>query len=149
MSVVHSFDVARPPDEVFAFMTDPTRFPVWQRDVVRVEGDGATGVGSRFTTIRRIAGVERSMTQEVTHVEAPRRWAARGVDGVIRTSAEVSVEPVEDGAGARVTVTLTFTGHGVGEMLVPVVERLSRKGAPASYRRLAALLGDSGAPRPA
>jgi uncharacterized protein YndB with AHSA1/START domain len=31
-----SFEVARPPDEVFAYVADPSRFPEWQDDVVPV-----------------------------------------------------------------------------------------------------------------
>jgi len=34
--IVSRIDIARPPDEVFAYATDPSRFAEWQRDVVRV-----------------------------------------------------------------------------------------------------------------
>jgi len=30
-----SIEIARPPEEVFAYLVDPTRFAEWQRDVVR------------------------------------------------------------------------------------------------------------------
>ena len=72
--IVSSIDIARPPDEVFAYATDPSRFPEWQRDVVRVrmEHDGPPGVGSRFITTRRVGGTERTMTQEITECNAPR-----------------------------------------------------------------------------
>jgi len=30
-----SIEIARPPEEVFAYFADPTRFAEWQRDVVR------------------------------------------------------------------------------------------------------------------
>ena len=32
-----SIEIARPPEEVFAYLTDPARFAEWQQDVVRVE----------------------------------------------------------------------------------------------------------------
>ena len=59
-----SIEIARPPDEVFAYLADPTRFAEWQRDVVRVdlEDGGPPGLGARFTTTRRIGGVERTLT---------------------------------------------------------------------------------------
>jgi uncharacterized protein YndB with AHSA1/START domain len=83
--IVSGIEIAGPPDEVFAYATDPSRFAEWQRDVVRVriEGDRPPGVGSRFTTTRRVGGAERTMTQEITDCRAPRSWAARGVDGPI------------------------------------------------------------------
>jgi uncharacterized protein YndB with AHSA1/START domain len=102
--IVSSIDIARPPDVVFSYATDPTRFAEWQRDVVdvRVEADRPPGVGARFTTIRRVGGAERTMTQEITELDPPRSWAAHGVDGPIRPAASITVEPLDDGARSRV-----------------------------------------------
>jgi uncharacterized protein YndB with AHSA1/START domain len=87
--IVSSIEIARPPEEVFSYVTDPSRFAEWQHDVVsvRMEGGRPPGVGSRFTTTRRIGGTERTMTQEITEIDAPRSWAAHGVDGPIRPNA--------------------------------------------------------------
>src|SRR5918994_7763475 len=95
--IVSHIEIARPPDEVYPYVTDPSRFPEWQHDVVRVriQGGRPPGVGSRFTTTRRIGPVEQTMTQEITALSPPRRWAARGVDGPLRPSADVTVEPLE------------------------------------------------------
>jgi uncharacterized protein YndB with AHSA1/START domain len=136
--IVSSIDIARPPEEVFAYATDPARFAEWQRDVVRVriQGGGPPGVGSRFTTIRRVGGTERTMTQEVTERTVPSSWAARGVDGPIRPSATVTVEPLDGGAGSRVTFALDFEGHGIGRALLPAVRRQTQRAAPVSYRNL-------------
>jgi uncharacterized protein YndB with AHSA1/START domain len=144
--LVSSIDIARPPDEVFSYVTDPSRFAEWQHDVVsvRIEGGRPPGVGSRFTTTRRIGGVERTMTQEVTELSPPRSWAVHGVDGPIRPNANVTVEPLNDGAWSRVTFALDFEGHGIGKPLVPVVRRQAEKGAPASYRNLKQRLESGG-----
>ena len=71
--LVSSIEIARNPEEVFAYVTDPSRFGEWQRDVVAVRHEGGRPgeVGARFTTTRRIGGSERSMTQEVTESSAP------------------------------------------------------------------------------
>jgi uncharacterized protein YndB with AHSA1/START domain len=136
--MVSTIEIARPPDEVFSYVTDPSRFAEWQRDVVsvRIEGGRPPGAGSRFTTTRRVAGAERTMTQEVTEVSAPRSWAAHGVDGPIRPNASVTVEPIDDGRRSRVTFALDFEGHGIGKPLLPVVRRQALKVAPTSYRNL-------------
>jgi uncharacterized protein YndB with AHSA1/START domain len=136
--IVSSIDIARPPDDVFSYVTDPSRFAEWQDDVVsvRLEGGRPPGVGSRFTTIRRIGGAERTMTQEITEISAPRSWAAHGVDGPVRPNASITVEPLDDGAGSRVTFALDFEGHGIGKPLLPVVRRQALKAAPTSYRNL-------------
>ena len=140
--IVTALDIARPPDEVFTVATDPTRFPEWQSDVIRVEPDrlGPLPVGARFTTIRRIGGVERAITQQVAEDARPHRWAARSDTGPIRPSATIAIEPIDGGTGSRVTFTLDFVGHGIGVALLPLVRQQTRRAAPVSYRRLKRLL---------
>jgi uncharacterized protein YndB with AHSA1/START domain len=136
--IVSSIDISRPPDEVFSYLSDPARFPEWQRDVVRVRVDGGArpGPGERFTTTRWVGGVERTMVQEVTERTPPERWAVRGVAGPIRPSAEVTVEPLDGGAASRVTFALDFEGDGIGRALLPMVRRQTSRAAPLSYRNL-------------
>jgi uncharacterized protein YndB with AHSA1/START domain len=140
--LVSVIEIARPPEEVFAVAADPSRFAEWQGDVVgvRVDDAGPPGPGSRFATTRRVGGVERTMTQEVTELRPPRRWAVRAVDGPIRPSATVTVEPLDGGARSRVTFTLDFEGHGIGRPLLPAVRRQAARAAPVSYRKLKELL---------
>jgi uncharacterized protein YndB with AHSA1/START domain len=135
--IVSSFEIARPPDEVYSYVTDPSRFPEWQHDVVRVEGGRPPSVGTRFTTVRRIGRVEQTTTQEITEVSPPRSWAARGVDGPFRPSAGITVEPLDDGTRSRVTIALDFEGRGIGRLLpLDVIRRMAAKTAPRSYQNL-------------
>jgi len=142
--IVSTIEIACPPEQVFGYVTDLARFPEWQRDVVRVEVQhgGPPGVGSRFTTIRRIAGVEREIVQEVVETIAPVKWSARGVAGPIRPSAGIAIESLDEGTRSRVTFALDFEGEGIGVALLPLVRRLTRKGAPVSYANLKRLLED-------
>ena|SRR5690349_9685913 len=134
--LVSTMEIARPPRDVFAFVTDPARFPEWQADVVSVRMlDDA-----RFVTTRRIRGAERTFTQQIVRNDPPDGWAARGVDGPIRPHATVTVEPVDGGRASRVTFTLGFSGHGIGVPLLPLVRRQAARGAPISYRRLKEIL---------
>jgi uncharacterized protein YndB with AHSA1/START domain len=132
-------EIARPPDEVYAYVTDPSRFPEWQQDVLRaqLQGGRPPGVGTRFTTVRRIGRVERTTTQEITKADPPWSWAARGVDGPFRPGAAVTLEPLGDGTRTRVTIALDFEGHGFGRLLpLEVIRRMAAKTAPRSYRNL-------------
>ncbi|MDQ3863348.1 MAG: SRPBCC family protein [Actinomycetota bacterium] len=136
--IVHSIEIDRPPDEVFSYITDPVRFAEWQYDVesVRIEGDRPPSVGSRFTTTRRIGRAERAMTQEVTEIDPPTSWSARGVAGPIRPSANITVEPLNGGTRSCAKIALDFEGHGIGVPLVPLIRRMAAKGAPRSYQNL-------------
>jgi uncharacterized protein YndB with AHSA1/START domain len=133
-----SAEVARPPEEVFAYVINPSTFPEWQQGVVRGHLDTpTTRVGSRCTTVRRIGGREREVTTEITEYDPPRRWADRGIDGPIRALITVSVEPLADASRSRVTIGVDFTGHGIGKLLVPlVVRRQAARQMPGNMRRL-------------
>jgi Polyketide cyclase / dehydrase and lipid transport len=52
--MVSSIEIARPPEEVFSYVTDPLRLAEWQESVVstRMEGGGPAGVGSRVAVVR-------------------------------------------------------------------------------------------------
>jgi uncharacterized protein YndB with AHSA1/START domain len=135
--LVSDIEIARPPDDVFSYATDPSRFAEWQDDVVSVHMEGPLSVGSRFTTTRRIGRVEHRSTQEITELSHPMRFAARGVDGPLMADASITVEPLAGGTRSRITFTLDFRGRGMGKLLVPdVVRRLAQRGAPGSYRNL-------------
>jgi uncharacterized protein YndB with AHSA1/START domain len=137
--IITTVEIARPPDEVFAYVTDPSRFVEWQQGVVsgRIAGDGATRVGSRCITTRRIGGSDRTTTSEITELTAPTRWADRGLDGPIRARVKVGVEPIDQEAGSVVTIEVDFEGHGIGKLLVPLfVRRQARKEMPLNCRTL-------------
>lgn len=131
-----TIEIDRPPQEVFAFAADPTHFPEWQRDVVRVDMLDE----EEFATVRRVVGAERVTLQRITANEPPRYWAAEGVDGAIRPHATITVEPLDDGTRSRVTFTLELEGAGMGTALLPMARRAAEKGAPVSHRRLKELL---------
>jgi uncharacterized protein YndB with AHSA1/START domain len=128
---VSSIEIARPPEEVFRYITDPSRFTEWQADVVHVRVNGNT-----LTTTRRIGRFARTMTQEVIEFDPPERWSVRGTDGPLRPSMTVTVEPLDGEQRSRVTFELDFEGRGFADLLVPAIRRMAAKGAPASYRQL-------------
>jgi hypothetical protein len=71
---------------------------------------------------------------------SPARRTRSSPSRPIRPSATIAIEPIDGGTGSRVTFTLDFVGHGIGVPLLPLVRRQTRRGAPASYRRLKQLL---------
>lgn len=143
--VVSDVVIARPPAEVFPYVTDPSRFGEWQSGVVagHVEGDGPPGVGSRCVTTRRIGGANRTTTAEITQLSPPRAWAVHGIDGPIRADVNVTVDPVSGGAASHVTIKVDFHGHGIGKMLVPMVVRQARAENPRSCQNLKTRLESS------
>ncbi len=133
-----SIEIARRPEDVFAYVDDLARHGEWQQMVVsaRVDGDGPTRVGTRVTEVRRFGRREETITYEVTEHEPPKAIAFRGIDGPIRAIGRATFEPVADGSRTRVTLELDFAGHGFGKLLLPVARSVSRKQIPQDQQRL-------------
>jgi carbon monoxide dehydrogenase subunit G len=134
-----SVDVDRQPDEVFAFVTDPTHFAEWQNGVARahMETDGSPAVGDKCFMTRRVGFAQRVVTSEVTHIDPQRRWGVRGIDGPIRAIVDVTVESLDGGSRSRVSIDVDFEGHGIGKLIVPLVVRpQAAKEMPGNLQRL-------------
>ena len=137
--ITATIEVARPPLEAFAYVTDPGRFPEWQSGVLsgHTDGPGPPRVGDKCITTRRMGGSVRTVTAEITHVDPPHTWGVRSVDGPVRATIEVTVDPLDDARGSRVTIAVDFHGHGAGRVLVPlVIAPGARKEMPANMARL-------------
>jgi uncharacterized protein YndB with AHSA1/START domain len=138
MAIHESVEIARPPDEVFSYATDPARLTEWQDKLLEanMETEGPVGVGSRMTQKRDVGLGTRTFTAEVTAYEPPRLFAFRGVDGPIRPEGKVTFEPLDDGKRTRYTIDMDFKGHGLGVLLLPLVRRDAGKEIPHSLTHL-------------
>jgi uncharacterized protein YndB with AHSA1/START domain len=147
--IVITAEIDRPADRVFAYATDPSLFPQWQKGVTDghmegpADGTQAPAVGTKCVTTRRIGGASRPATSELTHIDPPKTWGVRGTDGPIRATVDVLVEPVA-GSRSRLTISVDFTGHGIGKLLVPLmVRREARKEMPENMAALKRLIEES------
>ena len=141
-AIVETIDIARRPEDVFAYATDFSNFPEWQSGVVTVrpQDDVPLRVGSRATVIRTAGPCKLTRTEEITELDRPRSWTVRGVGGPLIAMARTSIEPLSRGEKSRVTIALEFQGHGAGAALLPLVRRQARKQLPRNEQKLKDLL---------
>ena len=100
-------------------------------------------VGTKCVTTRRIGGASRPATSELARIDPPRTWGVRGTDGPVRAAVDVLVEPVTD-SRSRLTISVDFTGHGIGKILVPLmIRREARKEMPDNIAALKRLIEKS------
>ena len=144
--IVVSVEIARTPEDVFAYVTDPSHLPEWQETVVRVDSDDApTHVGTRVVVIRQVGRREMESAAEVDEFQPPTRWGVRGVDGPVRGDVTGTIEPLDDGTRSRVTLNLELKGHGIGKLLLPLfVQRQAKKEMPLNAQNLKELLESGG-----
>ncbi|HKA95083.1 MAG TPA: SRPBCC family protein [Streptosporangiaceae bacterium] len=150
--IVATVEISRRPDEVFAYAADPMHHPAWVGSVVsaRRQGDAPLTVGSKVLVTRRLGPRALATIEEMTELNPPTTWANRGIAGLpVIAVAKGKVEPLDDGTRSRVTIILTFEGHGIGKLLAPILARRQARQLPKDGQNLKQLLErDAQAPTP-
>jgi len=137
-SIVASTEISRNPDDVFAYVTDPTRLPEWQESIIKAESSQTPArVGTRARVTRRVGRRELTQSAELADLTPPTRWVVRGLDGPVRGNVTGRIEPLDDGTRSRVTIELELEGHGIGKLLLPLfVQRKAQDEMPRNMQRL-------------
>ncbi len=137
--LVNTVEIDRTPEDVFAYVTDPTRFTEWQDSVVSASVPSSEPLhpGSTFEMTRKMGSREQTMTSEITEYVPSSSYAFQVIDGPVRAHGKGRFEPIDSGARTRFTFELDFKGHGIGLVLVPlVVRRNAAKELPATHAKL-------------
>jgi len=92
-----TIEIAKTPDEVFAYLTDVANVPEWQSGVRSSEMKG-----DRIEETRSFLGREMHTTLEILESDAPRVFTLKAVNGPVRFTVKHELEPV--GSGTRLTV---------------------------------------------
>jgi uncharacterized protein YndB with AHSA1/START domain len=78
----HTIQIARSPEDVFAYITDASKLGTWQdAEEVTQLTDGPVGSGTRFREIHKAMGMRRTELTEVVTFEPGRRFEIRVVEG--------------------------------------------------------------------
>jgi carbon monoxide dehydrogenase subunit G len=146
MTVATSFDVAQPPDRVFAALTDPA---VLQRCIPGCEELKAIGADVYEARLRiGVAGLKGAYSgrAELRDKRPPESFAlvfdGKGSPGFIRGTATVRLTPVESGTRVASDAQVQVGGliAAVGSRLV---DAAARKLAAEFFQQLAAEIGGS------
>ena len=106
ITVTDSIEIARPPEQVFAYLTDPAKVSTWQNALeVRQLTPGPVGPGTRFREIHTALGIRaRPQVTEVVAFEPGRRFDLRVVEGP-PIDGRWDLEAID--GGTRLTLTPT------------------------------------------
>jgi carbon monoxide dehydrogenase subunit G len=132
--------VERPPEHVFAFVSDPRNDSAWASEIteVRQTSEGPLGVGASFVQVARFLGRRLEVPFELTEYEPNRAVTITPTCGPVRLAARRSVEPVE--AGTRVTIQASGQSGFFLNLLEPVVARVARRRLRLALARLKEVL---------
>jgi uncharacterized protein YndB with AHSA1/START domain len=111
-----SIDIARTPEAVFAYVTDPGKLHTWQdaEEVVQLT-PGPLGAGSRFRETHKTFGWRRVEITEFVVYEPGRRFDIRVLDGP-PVDGRWDFEP--SAAGTRLTFTPIVRATGLRQRFI-------------------------------
>lgn len=143
--VEESVFIARPPQQVFDFITDPAKIPVWDASIVAAEqiGSGPVGLGTRVRGTSKVMGRHFDWVTEQTVLEPPTRSVFRSVEGPLTFTVTITLEPAE--GGARLTYRIDADpglGGVFGRLADPFIEKAQARTVRANLDTLAELLAE-------
>jgi uncharacterized protein YndB with AHSA1/START domain len=119
----HVTTIARPPAEVFAFLSNAENDPQWRSgvlDIARVSGDG--GAGTRYRQgVKGPMGRRIAADLEITESRPNELHAFRATEGPVRPEGRYELSPAND--GTRVRFALAADVHGLKKLMSPMVQR--------------------------
>jgi uncharacterized protein YndB with AHSA1/START domain len=129
--VEDTIDIARPPEQVFAYVTNPEHWPQWSGPVIEVRSAqaGALTLDATFTVVAKLVGRQFETQSRVTEVVENRLLAYTSTSGPVPSTFTWRFDPTD--AGTRVTQTVSTDD----EQVVGTFFRLGFPLIEAAYRR--------------
>jgi uncharacterized protein YndB with AHSA1/START domain len=133
ISLQTSIRIARPADDVFALLSDPLRFPLWNSAVTGVDGGGTSYVMHRSLPT---GPAENGL--EIVEREAPRRFAIRTTSGPTPFLYRYSLTDTDTGTVVALDASVEL--DGAFGLLGPLAGRAVKRGIDANLASLRAAL---------
>ena len=139
MRLEHSLVVRRPRADVFAFLAEVTKLPLWQSSLVEVRAGTERGPGARHTEVRSLMGRRIEQTLEVTVFEPPERLDYAVVDGPLALRVGHTLTEAADGE-TRIDVVGEGDPGPLFRFVSPVVAAMVEAQSKTDFARLKQVL---------
>jgi carbon monoxide dehydrogenase subunit G len=136
-------DIARPAEEVFAFISDSSNNPRWQKGQKSCvwTTPPPIGMGSTYDQQARFLGRSILNEFEVIAFEPGRSITIRSTEGSFPIEVERSVSPLDE-RRTRVTAEIRGEPGGLFRIGGALLRRLAQRSVDVDYDRLKKLLED-------
>jgi uncharacterized protein YndB with AHSA1/START domain len=138
MQVELTIEISRPPEDVFAYLTDVEHLSRWQKSVLEARADGPFAQGTRIVERRSLFGREAETELEVTSLEPARRLTLKTIRGPVELEVDHQLEA--NGTGTTLHVTAAGKAKGALRFAGPAVAAGARQELKRDFERLKALL---------
>jgi carbon monoxide dehydrogenase subunit G len=136
--------IARPIEEVFAFVSDARNRPRWDESVDSEEltSPEPVGVGSTVRTRMRSMGRDYELGWEIVEHDPPARQRIESTSGPFSTTLLYDLS--EDGDGTLVRFSVTGRPTGALRLMQPLIARNTQRNLDQAFPRLKELLEGGG-----
>jgi len=134
-------EISRPAEDVFAFVSDSSNNPRWQKGQQSCQWTSAPpiGVGSTYEQRARFLGRTLLNKFEVIEYDSGRSITIRSVEGSFPIEVRRSVEPIGPDR-TRMRAEISGEPTGLFRLAGPLVQRFAQRSVDADYDRLKSLL---------
>lgn len=132
--------IGRPPEQVFAFISNFENNPKWQSGMqeAKFTSEGPLGVGSSYAQVAKFLGRRVESNFEVIDYEPNRLVKATSTSGSFPITFTRVVEPID--GGTLVTAIIEGDASGFFKLAEPLLARMVQRSVNADYANLKYIL---------
>jgi uncharacterized protein YndB with AHSA1/START domain len=131
-----TLEIARPPAQVFAALTDLERIPEWQESAIESRCEGPLEEGARIYERRRAMGGEIENELEVTAFEPGRRLTLEVVEGPVPFSVDHQLVEQDSGGSTFLHVIAEGKPGSFMKLAKPMLKRHAEHELRGDFERL-------------
>jgi carbon monoxide dehydrogenase subunit G len=128
-----SLDTPRPPEEMFAYLSDFSTTEEWDPGVIEAKrlGEEPVGEGSEFRLLASFLGRKTPLTYRIVEYDPPHAVTFRGESSTVVSLDRITFEP-SGGGGTRITYDADLALKGALKLADPLLRvAFKRVGARA------------------
>jgi carbon monoxide dehydrogenase subunit G len=116
-----SVDTSRPPDEMFAYLSDFSSTQEWDPGVIEAEriGDAPVREGTEFRLLASFLGRQAPITYRIIEYDPPHAVTFRGENSTVVSLDRITFEPA--GGGTRITYDADLAPKGLFKLAAPLL----------------------------
>jgi uncharacterized protein YndB with AHSA1/START domain len=133
-----TIEISRPPEDVFAWLTDVEHLTLWQKSLLEAHAEMPFQQGTRIVEQRTLFGRHAETELEVTALEPAQRLTIKTIRGPVELEVDHQLEA--NATGTKLHVTAAGRAKGALRFAGPAVAAGARQELKRDFERLKALL---------
>jgi uncharacterized protein YndB with AHSA1/START domain len=140
IKIEHSIVINRPVEEVFEYIANPEKTPLWAGVVreTKLTSEGPYGVGSTYNNVVELLGRRIESNYEVTEYEPNSKSSTKTTSGPMPMEISTTFKAVE--GGTEVTNSAKLDAAGLFKLAEPVFARMADRQVETDFANLKDLL---------